>query len=164
MDHNKHQQSVVAVGMPVTQHPPHRTSARATNAHGSHLGFTHGLPAYLNVPGSVSGMSWTCRVLLGQRPSLHSFLRPSQVFVRLLRRYYAAARLPTSVHPGLMALRFLPAVRSLLAADSDGVSRFSRVKFLCMRGVFDSAGPSVCSRCLRTRPFCLPVWPTPSTP
>src|SRR5215470_2043383 len=104
------------------------------------------------------------RVLLGQRPSLRSFLRPSQVFVRLLRRYYAAARLPTSVHPGLMAHRFLPAVRSLLAADGDGVSRFSCVKFLCMRGVFDSAGPSVCSRCLRTRPFCLPVWPTPSTP
>ena len=30
---------LVPVGMVVTHHPPDRTSARATNAHGSHLGF-----------------------------------------------------------------------------------------------------------------------------
>src|SRR5262245_49903909 len=44
-----------------------------------------------------------------------------------------------------MAHRFLPPVRGFPAADSDGVSRFSRVEFLCVRGVFDSAGP----RCTR---------------
>jgi hypothetical protein len=38
----------------------------------------------------------------GQQPSLCSFLRPSQAFVRLLRRYYAAARLPEAVHLGLI--------------------------------------------------------------
>src|SRR6266481_605714 len=47
------------------------------------------------------------RVLLGQRPSLH---RRLPAFVRLLRRYYAAVRLPTAVHGGLMAHRpVLPA-------------------------------------------------------
>ena len=84
-------------------------------------------------------------VLLGQRPSLHSLRWRSPAFVRLLRRYYATVRLPAAVHVGLMAHRFLPPVRGFPAADSDGVSRFSRVEFLCVRGVFDSAGP----RCTR---------------
>jgi hypothetical protein len=55
----------VAVGMPVTQHPPHRTSARAPNAHGSHLEYSgiansacRTRPARLSrFPGSVSGTS-----------------------------------------------------------------------------------------------------------
>src|SRR5438552_361902 len=34
------------------------------------------------------------RVLLGQRPSLHNLRRRSPALVRLLRRYYAAVRLP----------------------------------------------------------------------
>src|ERR1017187_740546 len=68
------------------------------------------------------------RVLLGQRPFLHSLRRRSPVLVRLLRRYYAAVRLPAVVH------------RLLLAGDN-GASRFSRMEFLCMHGVFDSAGP-----------------------
>ena len=65
--------------------------------------------------------------------------------VRLLRRYYATVRLPATVPGGLMAHRFLPPVRGFPAAHRDGVSRFSRVEFLCLRGVFDSAGP----RCTR---------------
>jgi hypothetical protein len=95
--------------------------------------------------GSLSRLSRPARVrlahvLLGQSPSLHDLLRPSQAFVRPLRWYYATVRLPAAVHLGLIAHRLLPAVR-LLLSDVDGASRFSRVKFLCMHGVFDSAGP-----------------------
>ena len=76
----------------------------------------------------------------GQQPSLHNLLRPSPAFVRLLRRYYAAVRLPATVHLGLIAHRLRPAVRVRLPTDGNGVSRFSRVEFLCMHGVSDSAG------------------------
>src|SRR6202162_3179565 len=51
-----------------------------------------------------------------------------------------------------MAHRFLPPVRCSSAADSDGVSRFSRMEFLCVRGVFDSAGPR-CTRAIAHRVF-----------
>ncbi len=40
-----------------------------------------------------------------------------------------------------MAHRFLPPVRCSSATDSDWVSRFSRLEFLCVHGVSDSAGP-----------------------
>jgi hypothetical protein len=53
-------------------------------------------------------------------------------FVRRLRRYYAAARLPAPVHLGLIAHRLLPTVRVLLTSVGRGASRFSRVKFLCI--------------------------------
>ena len=104
-----------------------------------------------------------CDVLLGQRPSLHDLLQPSLAFVRSLRRYYAAARLPATVHVGLIAHRLLPPIRLLAAADGNRVSRFSRVKLRCMHGVFDSAGPVARSR-WRTPPCCLPAWLTPSAP
>jgi hypothetical protein len=39
-----------------------------------------------------------------------------------------------------MAHRLLPPARQL-PAGSNGVSRFSRMEFLCMPGVSDSAGP-----------------------
>src|ERR1035438_385359 len=81
------------------------------------------------------------RVLLGQRPSLHDLLRPSPAFVQPLRWYYAAVRLPIAVHVGLRAHRLLPPIRPALATDGHRVSRFSRVKFLCMPGVYDSAEP-----------------------
>src|SRR6266851_2049742 len=76
-----------------------------------------------------------CDVLLGQRPSLHDLLQPSLAFVRSLRRYYAVARLPATVHVGLIAHRLLPPIRLLAAADGNRVSRFSRVKLRCMHGV-----------------------------
>src|SRR5580658_4730191 len=82
------------------------------------------------------------RVLLGQRPSLHDLLRPSPAFVRPLRWYYAAVRLPVAVRVGLMAHRLLPPIRRLAATDGNRVSRFSRVGFPCMRGVYDSAVPA----------------------
>ena len=52
----------------------------------------------------------------------------------------AAIRLPAAVHEGLMAHRLLPPARQL-PAGGHGISRFSRMEFLCMLGVFDSAGP-----------------------
>src|SRR5215831_10314559 len=79
--------------------------------------------------------------LLGRPPSLHALRRRSPALVRTLRRYYAVARLPATVHVGLIAHRLLPPVRSVSTTDSDGTSRFSRVEFLCVRRVFDSAGP-----------------------
>ena len=51
-----------------------------------------------------------------------------------------------------MAHRFLPPVRCSFAADSDWVSRFSHPEFLCVRGVFDSAGPR-CARAIAHRVF-----------
>src|SRR5207302_10420076 len=80
-------------------------------------------------------------VLHTQRPFLHNPRRRSPDLVRLLRRYYAAVRLPNAMHVGLIAHRFLPPARLLLAAGGNGASRFSRVEFLCMHGVYDSAGP-----------------------
>src|SRR5580698_2911793 len=80
------------------------------------------------------------RVLLGQRPFLHNLRPRFPALVRLLRRYYAAVRLPAAVHGGLIAHRFLLPTRRLAAAGSHGVSRFSRMEFLCVHGVFDSAG------------------------
>ena len=47
------------------------------------------------------------RVLLGQRPSLHSLRQRSPALVRLFHRYYAAVRLPAAVHEGLIAHRVL---------------------------------------------------------
>ena len=65
-------------------------------------------PAWPALPALCPARVRLFRVLLGQRPSLHNLLRPSLAFVRLLRRYYAAVRLPAAVHVGLIAHRFLP--------------------------------------------------------
>src|SRR5437879_5488403 len=45
----------------------------------------------------------------------------------------------------------------------DGVSRFSRMEFLCMPGVFDSAGPRL-ARVIANARCCLPYGLTPSAP
>ncbi len=60
-----------------------------------------------------------------------------------LRRYYAAVRLSAAVHEGLTAHRVLPPARAAycLRAAATGSPRVSRLEFLCVRGVFDSAGP-----------------------
>jgi len=73
--------------------------------------------------------------------TLHNFRWRSPAFVQLLRRYYAAVRLPATVHVGLIAHRLLPPVRSVSTTDCDGIPRFSRVESLGVRRVFDSAGP-----------------------
>jgi len=79
-------------------------------------------------------------VLLGQRPSLHSLRRRRSAFVRLLRRYYAAVRLPVSVHEGLSADRvLLPARRSASVERPRGLPVLAR-GVSPMPGVFDSVG------------------------
>src|ERR1039457_5090052 len=98
-------------------------------------------PAWLAFPSLRPVRVGLFHVLLGQRPSLHGLLRPSPAFVRPLPRYYAAVRLPAAVPLRLIAHRLLPAFPVLPSTDGRGASRFSRLKFLCMRGVFDSAGP-----------------------
>src|SRR5215831_14700477 len=105
-------------------------------------GFPHTVqPVWPAFPTLYSAQVRLVHVLLGQRPSLHNFRWRSPAFVQLLRRYYAAVRLPATVHVGLIAHRLLPPVRSVSTTDSDGISRFSRVEFLCVLRVFDSAGP-----------------------
>src|SRR5437764_10148056 len=59
-------------------------------------------------------------------------------------------------HSLLLPARTLP-------AGGNGVSRFSRIEFLCMHGVFDSAGPRLARVCASAR-CCLPCCPTPSAP
>jgi hypothetical protein len=108
--------------------------------------FTHTRqPAWPALPARCPARVRLLRVLLGQRPSLRGTLWVLRwrllAFVRLLRRYYAAVRLPAAVHEGLIAHRVLPPARAALRAGGYGVSRFSRMKFLRMLGVFDSAGP-----------------------
>ena len=103
--------------------------------------FAHTLqPAWPAFPARCPARVRLLRVLLGQRPSLRNLRWRWLAFVRLLRRYYAAVRLPATVRVGLIAHRVLPPAR-LLPAGGCGVSRFSRIEFLCMPGVFDSAGP-----------------------
>src|SRR5690349_13503824 len=81
-------------------------------------------PAGLASPARCPARVRLSRVLLGQRPFLHNLLRPSPAFVRLLRRYYAAVRLPAAVHPGLIAHRLLLTVHASLVVDGNGASRF----------------------------------------
>src|SRR2546421_7392275 len=51
-------------------------------------------PVWPAFPARCPALVRLSRVLLGQRPSLHNLRRRSPAFVRLLRRYYAAVRLP----------------------------------------------------------------------
>src|SRR6202158_5278458 len=51
-------------------------------------------PAWPAFPARCPVLVRLFRVLFGQRPSLHTPRRRSPVLVRLLRRYYAAVRLP----------------------------------------------------------------------
>jgi hypothetical protein len=91
----------------------------------------------------------------------------------LVSRGWNRRRCPNQPGPGTAAEHVYAAIRQrttlLLRCDpplrrmTNWASRFSRVKFRCMRGVFDSAGPSTHSRC-RAPPCCLPVSLTPSAP
>src|SRR5260370_32278596 len=61
-----------------------------------------------------------------------------------------------------MAHRLLLPARTR-PAGGDGVSRFSRMEFLCMLGVFDSGGPRL-GRVIAAARCCLPYSLTPSAP
>src|ERR1700678_3411049 len=110
--------------------PPARIRAGAPDAHGSYLGSDQRAACYAgtSIDHCLPTRSARCPVrdrrtdvLLGQRPSLHDLLRPSLAFVRPLRRYYAAVRLPAAVHVGLIAHRFHPPIRQSMTADGNRV-------------------------------------------
>ncbi len=77
---------------------------------------------------------------LDQPPSLH-LLRADQrhQFVRRLRRYYAAVRLPATVHHRRVSLDFTMRPRNA-GLGSRRISRFSRRLLPYMPGVSDLAG------------------------
>src|SRR5438874_2615119 len=165
--------AIVAVGTAVACCPPHRpVLALLTHTvptldswrRSARLRcFAHTLtPAFPAFPARCPERVRLLRVLLSQQPSLRNLRRRLPAFVRLPRRYYAAVRLPAAVHGGLMAHRLLLPARTL-PAGGNGVSRFSRIEFLCMHGVFDSAGPRLARVCASAR-CCLPCCPTPSAP
>ena len=163
---------LVAVGTMITHRPPHspvlalltHTVPTLEMSPPGHSGAarTPDKLGLLMYSGTVSSISPIFGNLLGRPPSLRALRRRSPALVRALRRYYAIARLPTAVHGGLMAHRLLLPARPLLAGDC-GVSRFSRMEFLCMPGVFDSAGIAPRSR-FRVAQCCLPCCLTPSAP
>jgi len=90
--------------------------------------FTYTLqPACLAFPTLRPARVRLFRLLLGQRPSLHNLLGPSLAFVRLLRRYYDAVRLPADAHLGLIAHRLLPSsLRVSGSGPQQGLSVLAR--------------------------------------
>src|SRR5262249_36875421 len=124
----------VAVGMPVTQHPPHR-SRRAALPHRAPASGDDAQtqsacrtqsstcdrenPALRPAPGMLD------HVPLGQPPSLHPLrqLWRTRTLVRGLHRYYGAVRLPAPVHHG----RTPQVPRADLAITRQARGRASRV-------------------------------------
>jgi hypothetical protein len=75
-----------------------------------------------------------------QPPSLHLLRAALQrQFVRRLRRYYAAVRLPAPVHHRRTSLDFTMRPQHVRLGDCR-ISRFSRKLFPCLPGVSDRAG------------------------
>ena len=95
-----------------------------------------GRPCPAQCPGSAARP----RIPFDQPPSLH-LLRADQrhQFVRKLRRYYAAVRLPAVVHHRRTPLDFTMRPRHHCRGDRR-ISRFSRRLRPCMLGVSDLAG------------------------
>jgi len=91
-------------------------------------------------PALSPGHAARARIPLDQPPSLH-LLRADQrrQFVRRLRRYYAAVRLPASVHHRRTSLDFTMRPKRA-GLGSRRISRFSRRLLPCMPGVSDLAG------------------------
>jgi hypothetical protein len=129
-------------------------------------------------PALSPGRAARAHIPLDLLPSLQ-LLRSDQrhQFVRSLRRYYAAVRLPASVHHRRTSLDF--SMRpSHAGLGGRRISRFSRKLLRCLPGVFDLAGyqrsspkrrvgccfPLSSSRSAsRTKPFSrLNTQPTPS--
>ena len=91
-------------------------------------------------PALCPGTAARTHIPFDQPPSLH-LLRTAlrRQFVRRLRQYYAAVRLPASVHHRRTSLDF--SMRPKRAGlGGCRISRFSRKLFPCMPGVSDLAG------------------------
>ena len=87
------------------------------------------------------------RVPLGQPPSLHPLRRRFPRFVRGLRQYYGAVRLPMAVHHRITSLDFpLRPGPHPLPPGNHGTSRFSHGMFPDVLGVLDRAGSARDSR------------------
>src|ERR1017187_1074024 len=98
------------------------------------------------------------RVLLGLRPPLHNLRRRSLAFVRLLRQYYAAIRLPAAVHEGLIGHHLLPPARRTARGRQRGLPALARPE---APGFSACVGSSTPQDRPRTRVFlCTAVWPS----
>src|SRR5712692_1082954 len=114
-------------------------------------------------PAQSPGHTARTRIPLDQPPSLHLLRadRRRQV-VRRLRQYYAAVRLPATVHHRRTSLDFTMRPRHV-GLGSRRISRFSRRLLPCMLGVSDLAGYQRSSP--RRNIGCrLPLSPTGSAP
>jgi len=155
--------------MPVTQHPLHR-SGRAALPHPALASgddakpfccLTYPLERTAHADPALSPEHvLLLQVPFGQRPSLRPLRCRSRGFVRGLRRYCGAVRLPLSVHRRRTSLDFptRPA-----PAGGQRISRFSREVFPYVLGVCDRAGSACLSRYRDSR--CgLPLLLTASAP
>jgi len=142
----------VAVGMPVTRHPPHRSQ---------HALLTHWAPA-LGYDAKACCLAYPSeralhtnpalcpeRVLLrliplGQPPFLRRLRHFQRSFVRRLLRYYAVVRLPMSVHHCITSLDFSmrpPATLQLKVSMGSPGSR-ERCFHTCTRSA-TAQGPNI---------------------
>jgi hypothetical protein len=116
-----------------------------------------GRPSPALSPGSAA----RARIPFDQPPSLH-LLRADRrrQFVRKLRRYYAAVRLPATVHHRRTSLDFTMRPKHHCLGGRR-LSRFSRRLLPCMLGVSDLAGHQ-CPSTMRDIGCGLPLTPTGS--
>ena len=135
--------------MLIAEHPLHR-SGRAELPHPAPVsgidGYYRMRLSFTIMPNPVlcPGHGTLIRIPLDQPPSLH-LLRSclGRSFVRKLRRYYAAVRLPVVVHHRLSSSDFptRPVLLPSFTGDN-GLSRFSLNMFPHMLGVSDRAEPA----------------------
>ena len=133
--------------MRIAAHPLHR-SGRAVLPHPAPVSGNNGLHrmrvsfTFMPFPVLCPGHGILIRIPLDQPPSLHPLrcLFHSD-FVRGLRRYYAAVRLPVVVHHRRSSSDF-PTRPVLPLTGDDWLSRFSLNMFPHMLGVSDRAEPA----------------------
>ena len=143
----------VAVGIPVTRHPPHRSVRALISAYGSSLRCwrptarrTPPNPWHTRSPSLCRERVGSGDVLLGPRPSLHRLRRRLPLFVQQLHRYCCVVRLLQNVHIRRAAFAFADRSRPSWGRDALEVSRFSCTKLPGVSGVYDYAGLTADSR------------------
>src|SRR5271165_2565705 len=91
-------------------------------------------------PARCPGRVLLWQVPFGQPPSLHPLRRRLPSFVRGLRRYYRAVRLPRPVRHRRTSLDFPMRPKATAALGEPGISRFPSEVSACVHGVSDRAG------------------------
>jgi len=114
-------------------------------------------------PALCPGRVLLARIPLGSRPSLHRLRRSAGSVVRRLRWYYAAIRLPTTVHHRRVPVGFPIRSAGPVPTDGGGISRFPHKVHPYMPGVFDRARAS-CTLPYRRSRCGLPSSSTTSAP